>query len=347
MYRGNALSLLGLFLITFLLIRFLLPLIFPFLLGLGLALIAEPLVTFGCRRLRLPRAFCAGIGVLLTFCAMTVLILLLCAFAVRELGFLAGVVPDLAQTARSGMALVERQLLNLTDHTPQNLQPMLRQSVNAAFSDGTALLNRAVQYVLTLAGNLLTHVPDSALTVGTAIISAFMISGKLPRLKALFLAQIHRRRLQPLLKSLHSLRSALGCWLTAQLKLVGVCALVLLLGLTLLRIPYAPIWALVICLVDALPVLGTGAVLLPWSLILYLQSDTARALGMLGIYTTISVLRSVLEPKFLGKQLGLDPLLTLAALYAGYKIWGIMGMILAPLLAVTAVQLLPAQNEKL
>lgn len=347
MYRGNTLSLLGLFLLAFLLIRFLFPLIFPFLLGLGLALAAEPLVSFGCRRLRLPRSFCAGPGVLLTFCAMTVLVLLLCAFAVRELGLLAGILPDLAQTARSGMALAERQLLKLTDHTPQNLQPMLRQSVNAAFSDGTALLNRAVQYVLTLAGNLLTHVPDSALTIGTGIISAFMFSGKLPKLKAFLLTQIHKRRLQPILKSLHSLRSALGCWLTAQLKLMGVCALVLLLGLTVLRISHAPLWALVICLVDALPVLGTGAVLLPWALILYLQSDTARAVGILGIYTVISVLRSVLEPKLLGKQLGLDPLLTLAALYAGYKLWGILGMITAPLLAVTALQLLPGQRDKL
>ena len=65
---------------------------------------------------------------------------------------------------------------------------------------------------------------------------------------------------------------------------------------------------------------------------------------MLGIYITISVLRSVLEPRLVGLQLGLDPLVTLAALYAGYKLWGIAGMILAPLLTVTAMQLLPQRD---
>lgn len=342
MYRGAAL--LGFFLIIWLSVRFLLPIAFPFLLGLALALAAEPLVSFGCRRLRLPRGLCAALGVSLTFCAVTVLILLVLAFAVRELGLLAGVLPDLEQTMRSGISLVETQLLRLTAHTPQNLQPMLRENVTAVFSDGTALLNRAVQYILGLAGSLLTHVPDSALTLGTGIISSFMISAKLPALRAFVLQQLSKRRFQPLLASVKKLRSALGCWLLAQVKLTGVSAAVLLAGLLLLRISYAPLWALGICLVDAFPVLGTGTILLPWALILYLQNDTARALGMLGIYITISVLRSVLEPRLVGLQLGLDPLVTLAALYAGYKLWGIAGMIFAPLLTVTAMQLLPQRD---
>ena len=91
MYRGTVLSLAGFFLIIWVCVRFLLPLVFPFLLGLFLALAAEPLVSFGCRKLKLPRGLCAGLGVSLTFCALTVLILLILAFIVRELGLLAGV----------------------------------------------------------------------------------------------------------------------------------------------------------------------------------------------------------------------------------------------------------------
>ena len=99
-----------------------------------------------------------------------------------------------------------------------------------------------------------------------------------------------------------------------------------------------------VSLIDSLPVLGTGAVLLPWALICLLQQETARAIGLVGIYVVISITRSVLEPKFLGRQLGLDPLVTLFALYAGYKLWGIGGMLLAPLLAVTAIQLVPGKK---
>ena len=344
MYRGTStlLTLAGVFLTVWLLARFLLPIALPFLLGLALALSAEPLV--GLLSRRLPRALGAGIGVSITFCTLALLLGLLCAFVLRELGLLAAILPDLEQTARAGIDLVQLQLLQLADRAPQGLQPMLRSNVTGFFSDGTSLLNRAVEYILGLAGRILTHVPDSALTLGTGIISAFMISAKLPRLRAWLLGRLPREKLRQLKASICRLKSAVGGWLLAQLKLSGVSAVILLLGLTLLRIPYAPLWAVGICLVDAFPILGTGTVLLPWALILFLQQDTARAIGILGIYAVVSVSRSALEPRLVGQQLGLDPLATLASLYAGYRIWGLGGMILAPVLAVAAVQLFKGQG---
>ena len=137
------------------------------------------------------------------------------------------------------------------------------------------------------------------------------------------------------------MRAAVGGWLKAQVKLSAVTWLILTLGLFILRIPYAPLWAAAVSLVDAFPILGTGTILLPWSLLSFVQENAARGIGLLGIYAVVSVTRSVLEPKLVGKQLGLDPLLTLAALYAGYRLWGLGGMILAPLLAVTVRNLIP------
>ena len=86
-------------------------------------------------------------------------------------------------------------------------------------------------------------------------------------------------------------------------------------------------------------------VLLPWALVLFLQEDTARAIGILGNYATVTLGRSIAEPKLLGRHLGLDPLVTLMALYAGYQLWGIGGMIFAPVLAATAVQLVPEREK--
>ena len=90
---------------------------------------------------------------------------------------------------------------------------------------------------------------------------------------------------------------------------------------------------------DTLPVLGTGTVLLPWSLVCFLQGDPPRALGLVSTYVVVTLTRSMLEPKFLGRHLGLDPLTTLVALYIGFRLWGIGGMILAPVLTVIAMQL--------
>jgi predicted PurR-regulated permease PerM len=95
-----------------------------------------------------------------------------------------------------------------------------------------------------------------------------------------------------------------------------------------------------VSLVDAFPILGTGTVLLPWALISALQGQTVRGIGLLSVYAAISLTRSVLEPKLLGNHLGLDPLATLVALYAGFRLWGFGGMLLAPLLAVVVTQLI-------
>ena len=120
----------------------------------------------------------------------------------------------------------------------------------------------------------------------------------------------------------------------------ALCFLIVLCGFLLLNVPYAPVWALFTAVVDAIPVLGTGTVLLPWSLVCFLQGDHPMAIGLLGIYAVAFLARSILEPRLVGDQLGLDPLMALAALYVGYKVWGFVGMLLSPMLCVTAMELI-------
>lgn len=342
----KTLSILLVFLTVWLSLHFLLPLFSPFVLGAALALAAEPMVTFLHRRVRVPRPVSAGIGVSMTFCFLAMLLLLLCAFLVRELGSLTGILPNLAQTAKSGFSLIQNWMLDLSAHAPQSIRPMLQENVSSLFSNGAALLNKAASYLLSLAGNLLSHVPDSALSLGTAVISAFLISAKLPKIKKWLLRRIPKEKLRSLLETGRRIRKVFCSWLMAQAKLMGVTFLILFLGFVILRVPYALLWALGVCLVDAFPVLGTGTVLLPWSLICFLQSDTPRAIGLASLYVVVTLTRSMLEPKLLGRHLGLDPLVTLITLYTGYKLWGIGGMILAPMLAVTAIQILPERRKE-
>lgn len=319
----------------------LLPFLFPFLIGLGLALAAEPLTGYLSRRLHLPRSAAAGIGVSCTFLIFSAIVYLILSLLFLGLSTLGKILPTLAETTVSGLTLLEQWLLSLADRSPQVLSPFFKKHVLALFSDGTAFLDQGVKFVLGMAGGILTHIPDRAFTLFTGLISGFMISAKLPKLKKMLKNKLSLERLQTVLKFLRRLKSTAFQWLLAQLKLTGVTLLILTLGLILLNIPYAPLWALAITLLDALPLLGTGIVLIPWSIISFLSADTPRALGLLAIYITAMLTRSTLEPRFIGKQLGLDPLITLAAIYCGYRLWGFPGMILSPLLAVTAFNLIP------
>lgn len=340
----KSLCLAGVFLTAWLSFRYLLPLAAPFLLGTVLALTAEPVAAFLTRKLRIPRPVSSALGVTMAFCFFAVVLLLTGAVLLRELRSLSAALPDLEQTAATGITALRNFTLTLAARTPSGIRPYVREHVDAFFSDSTAMLNRVAGMALSSAGDLLTHVPDSALTLGTGIISAFLISAKLPRIRRWLLRRIPRDRLRSLIAAGTRMKKALGGWLLAQLKLMSLTLVILLLGFSLLRIPRGPLWALGVTLVDAFPILGTGTVLLPWSLLCLLQGNTPRAIGLLGLYATVTLTRSLLEPKLVGQHLGLDPLATLAALYAGYRLWGIAGMILSPLLAVTALQLVPDRH---
>ena len=100
-----------------------------------------------------------------------------------------------------------------------------------------------------------------------------------------------------------------------------------------------------IALADALPFLGTGLILLPWALFSLLEQETARALGLVLIWLAALILRSVLEPRLLGRQAGVSPLLTLFSMYAGLRLFGLWGLIGAPIL-LSGIMGLQEEKEK-
>ena len=329
----------------FLGLRYLLPLIFPFLLGGVLAIAAEPIVRFGCTQLHLPRAAASAIGILMSFSFLAMMLLILAALLVRELSILSGILPGLADSIRAGMRSVSAWLLALAQKAPEGISGVLTGHINDLFSGGSALLDQALGYALRFASGFLRRVPGRAVSFGTGIIASFMISAKLPKLKHALGSRLNAAKLQPLLQALHHLKRTLGGWLKAQLKLAGITCLTATAGLLLLRIPYAPLWGILIASVDAFPVLGTGSVLVPWSLVSFLQGDRLQAFGLLGLYAAAALIRTVLEPRLVGKHLGLDPLVTLMALYVGFKLFGLPGMLLSPMLAVTVTQLMEFNAE--
>lgn len=329
------------FLLVWVGLRFLLPLCSPFLFGTALALAAEPMVRFLTRKLGVPRCVSTGIGVSISFALIGSALLLLCAFLVRQIRSLTGFLPDLTDTVQSGISVLQGKMVSLSEAAPISIQPLLQENITSLFSSSSALLDQMLRWVLGFTGNLLSRIPNSALSLATTILSAFLISAKLPRIRRVLRQRISKPVRDAFLAAGKKLREAVSGWFSAQLKLMGTTFAVLLAGFGLLRISHPVFSAAGIALVDAFPVLGTGTILIPWALILLILGRRAQAIGLMGVYVTASLLRSMLEPKLIGHHLGLDPLVTLAALYVGFQLWGIGGMLLAPLLTVTALQFFP------
>ena len=320
-------------------ISYLLEPTLPFLLGLALALLAEPAVGFLQQQLRLPRFAAVGIGLTGSLVLGLSLLILLCSFLIKELGILAGILPDLEQSARAGLQTLEDWLLGLAAGTPEGVRPLLTRTVLSLSGSGSSLMNQALGQLPRVATAVLGQVSSGLVGIGTGLLAAFLISARLPQLRQWVHQKLPDRWKNRYLPALKKVRHASFCWLKAQIKLSALTFFIVSAGLMLLRVAYAPIWAFGIALVDAVPLLGTGIILLPWSLISLVQRNNLLAIGLLATYGAASICRTLWEPRLLGKQLGLDPLVTLMALYFGYQAWGILGMIFSPLLAVTAIGL--------
>lgn len=335
----------GGFLGAWLCLRYLLPIFLPFVLGLLLALTAEPAVQFGLR-LKLPRWAATGIGVSLTLVLLTTLTWLLGATIVKELGVLAGKLPDLQNTANGAVEKLRHFAENMVSRAPDGLKPLADRSVTQLFSSGNAFIEQATVRLPGAISALLGRIPDGALGIGTGILSGFMLSARLPELRRLAAQKMPESIQTKLLPALKQAKDALFGWLKAQCKLSAITFGVVGVGLLFLRIPLAPLWAAVIAIVDAVPLLGTGTVLLPWALICLLQRQHLRAIGLLCTYGVAFLLRTVLEPRLVGRHLGLDPLLTLVFLYLGYRFWGVLGMLFAPMLAAALIAAGRPENGK-
>ncbi len=319
--------------------RFVLPVMLPFLLGAGVALAAEPLVDLTARKLRFPRWLGAGVGVSGVLLTLLAIVSLVGAVAVRELGSLVRRLPDLENTTRQGMLLAQDFFVSVSDQAPESIRPMLQRTVLDFFDDGSVLLQEVTGKLPALISTTVSRVGDGALGVGTGVLAAFFISARLPELKQKIQRWIPQRWQQEYLPAIKRVRGAVGGWLKAQCKLLTVTYGIVTAGFLLLGIPYGWLWAILIALVDAMPILGTGTVLLPWALVYVLRGQTLQAVGMVCIYGATLTTRTILEPRLVGRQLGLDPLATLVALYLGYRFWGILGMFVTPILASAAKSL--------
>ena len=254
--------------------------------------------------------------------------------------------PDLEDTTQQGLVVLEDWLVGLAEQTPEGVRPLLTRTVLRTFDGSTALVEEAASRIPKAVTSLLGRVPDSALGLGTGILSAFLISARLPRLRRGFWEGIPAAARERVMPTLRRVREAALGWLRAQGKLMLLTWAVVSLGFLLLGIPYGILWAALIAAVDAVPMLGTGLVLLPWALISLLQGQQLRALGLSLLFVAATLLRTTLEPRLVGKQLGLDPLVTLLALYAGYRLWGFWGLLAAPMLAAVGKSLLPQNAEE-
>ena len=319
--------------------RYFLPLILPFLLGWLLAKLSEPAASFLSEKIKFPRPAASLVSVSGMIILFFGLLLILGSILFRELSLLGGILPEIESSALQAVRSLEDFLLNLVQKAPDGIQPSLKHTVFSLFSSGTVWMERLAGQIPRFLSRILEVLPGSAIALGTGLLSAFMFSARLPDIRKKLLSFFPGSLREKYIPVLEKARKSLRQWLKAQLKLSSATFLIVLTGLGLAGIPGFWLWAAGITLIDAIPMLGTGIILVPWAVLSVLQKNWFRGLFLLGTFAAASLTRSALEPRLVGKQLGLDPLLTLISLYIGYRLWGVAGMLLAPVLTAVSVEI--------
>lgn len=176
--------------------------------------------------------------------------------------------------------------------------------------------------------------PDLLLFTVMTVIASFYMAADFDKINAFLCAQLPTRAVVGLRRFRRRMVVTGFRYLRAYAIMTAITFALLLTGFWMLRIEYAFTLALFTALVDILPVLGIGTVLLPWASVLLLTGNLGTGIGLLALFGIVTLLRRFLEPKILGVSLGLYPLAILIALYAGYRLAGVSGMLLTPVLLI-------------
>jgi len=327
-------------------VRWLLPWSAPFWIALGLAALLEPAVA-GLARRGVPRPLSAGLTLLGTLGVLGALAWLLLRQLIREASELAVRMPELARTLSEALERWEARLSEVLARAPEGVGAWLERAILGAEEALLRLPGELSQRALKLLPALAAAAPGALLFAVTAVIGAYFVSAAYPELWHRAARLLPERLLCRARLLRRDLRRTLGRWLRAQGILLGITFAMLAAAFALLRVDYALLLALGIALIDALPVLGTGTVLLPWAAWLLLTGSAPLGLGLVLTYAGVTVVHQSIQAKLLGDQLGLHPLAMLAAIWLGWRVWGVAGMILFPLIAVCARQALAGVHVKL
>lgn len=312
----------------------------PFLLAFLAAWALSPAIRWLHSRFRLPRQAATLALLVFVFAALGGILWALVSAAVGEVASLAvdwqgllssfeALVTDLGARLSRGMDLLPASLQDAVDALVERLFTWLEAVV-------PGLLSRGMDYAARVARSL----PSFAVASIVFVTAAYFFSVDLPRFRTAAVDKLPQGPRFLLVQIKRAASAGFGGYLRSQLILSVGVFFILLVGFFLVRQPYALLLALALAVLDFIPILGSGTVMVPWAAADALLGDFRHALGLMAVWGLVVLFRRVAEPKILGDQTGLSPLLSLVSVYVGMKLRGVAGMILGPILCLVALNLI-------
>lgn len=323
----------------------------PFIVAIAAAMALQKPVNFISKKTPIKRGLASVFCVLLSFFALIAVLVLLGIWAGSELkGFLDYLMIQL-EDIPSFIAKIEHYLANGLSFLPDNIENTITSFVSDKLSSllgssGTPAGESMSIDFSSLSSPLLSildtakAIPTTLASILVAVIACCFMTSDYKTLRNLVLGFFRPETRDKIVRAKNLLIPSLGKMAKAYGKIITITFCEISLGLGLLKLlgvfdsGYIFIIAIIIALIDIVPVLGTGTVLIPWALISLFNANYAMAIGLVIMYVCITVIRQIIEPKLVAAQLGIPPFLMVIAMFMGTKLFGFIGLFLLPITLV-------------
>lgn len=305
----------------------------PFVIAFVFSSLAEPLIRLLTKKFHLKRKIAAPV-VLLFFLLIVVLLLVL-------------IVLKLIAEAKSFIAAIPGFFTAVYTHMyswmsemtfPDWLPPEIIESLGNVANNISNIITNLSSTLTNLGKSVLKGAyttaisfPEMLLFTLITIMATFFMASDRDKISSVFLQHLPRKWVARILTLKNDMFTAIFGYLRAAMIIMLITFTELFIGLSIIGVKYSLLLALIIALVDALPVLGAGGALIPWSIITFLIGNTKLGISIFVLYLIILIVRQIIEPRIVGQQIGVHPLLTLMAMYGGLQLIGVAGLILGPI----------------
>lgn len=311
--------------------KYILGLVLPFIIAWGFASLLNPFVTWMNRRLKIPR----GLGTLFSMLTILSGIVSGLTFIVRQLWFQIEMITLNFDHYKRQVEIILEGFQNRFDRINDKLPlPLAFNSLDELINELLSIIGSFLNEMVTGVYGIVIKVPNAFFFVIVVLLAIFFMTKDNRMIREFVKAQMPEKIITQCILVQNGLKGALGGYIKTQLILMCFTFSICLAGLIILKQPYALLSAMGIAFLDALPVFGSGAILIPWAVYQLILGHYFVGVGLLTIYGTIVVVRQVTEPKVLSAQIGVYALVTLMAMYIGLRLIGVLGMILGPITMV-------------
>lgn len=318
----------------------LLSLFMPFVLALLVAWLLHPLIRWLHKHLRFPRGLSSVLLIVLVFAAVGGALGFFCYSAAREAISLSENWQSIWAGAQTAIAALGASLDKWLAYLPVEVEEMANEGLRSFAAWIQTALPLGLGVMASRAGSFAMSIPAFAVGSVVFVMAAYFITADYPRLRFLVADRLPQGVKTFLLHVKKTAVDAFGGYVRAQLILtLGVFA-ILLAGFFLVGQDYALLLALLLAVLDFIPIIGSGTAMVPWAVMDLITGNYVHAVSLMAIWGLVSLFRRLGEPKILGSQTGLSPILSLASVYVGMRVAGVWGMILGPVLCLVAQKLM-------